>query len=147
MAYNKTTLLAELQADPMTLGYASLVAANNDVALAALLNDKTKGGTIDKVYITANELQSCVVASEFTALTSTQIALWQAILVAASGAGIPIADIQIRQQLGVVFPNGGAGTTKAKINVAQQRAGSRAEALWGDGTVVSAGDVSLALRS
>jgi hypothetical protein len=146
MAFTKAQLRAELLTDSVSLGYAPFVASNNDMALADLINDKTKGGNIDKTKITAAELQSCVVATEGISLSVAQSTLWQHILIAAADGGVLLSDSQIRNQILLVFTANGAGTTKSKINALQQRPGSRAEALWGEGTTVSAGDVSHALR-
>ena len=146
MAFTKAQLRAELLTDTGGLGYAAYVTANNDVTLAELLNDKTKGGNIDKTKVTAAELQSCVIATEGISLSVAQSALWQHILIAASDGGVILSDAQIRNQILQVFTAGGAGTTRSKVGALQQRAGSRAEALWGEGTTVSAGDVSRALR-
>jgi len=147
MAMTKAALYTELTTDPQSLGYASLVASNSDKALADLLNDKTKGGNIDRVRITSSELQSCVIATEGIALSVAQATLWSHLLIAAADGGVLMSDSQIRNQIQQVFTASGAGTTRAKINNAQQRAGSRAEVLWGEGASVSHGDVSNALRN
>ena len=145
MAMTKAALLAELQADPQTLGYAALVAANNDKALADLLNDKTKGGTIDRVTVSASELQSCVVGSEFLTLTVAQQNLWNAVLSAAADGGVRMSNANIRAQALAVWAGG--TTTRSNLGAAQTRAGSRAEVLWGEGTTVSFADVGIALRN
>ena len=145
MAMTKAALLSELQTDSQALGYAALVAANNDSALATLLNNKTKGGTIDRVTITASELQSCVVGSEYLTLTADQKSLWQSILLAASDGGVRMLNANIRAQALAVWAGG--TTTRTNLGAAQTRAGSRAEALWGEGAAVSVADVSNALRN
>ena len=147
MAFTKAQLRAELLTDAGGLGYAPYVTANNDTTLADLLNDRTKGGNIDRVRVTAAELQSCVVASEALALTTAQSNLWVALLTAAADGGILLSDNQIRNQILAVFTASGAGTTRSKVSTLQQRAGSRAEALWGEGTTVSYADVGVALRN
>jgi len=141
----KAALLSELQTDSQALGYAALVAANNDAALAVLLNDKTKGGTISRTIVTATELQSCVVGSEYLSLTADQKSLWQSILLAAADGGVRMSNTNIRAQALAVWAGG--TTTRTNLGNAQDRAGSRAEALWGDGASVSVGDISNALRN
>jgi hypothetical protein len=141
----KATLKAELQNDPQTLGYAALVAANNDVALAALLNDKTKGGSISRVTVTAAELQSCVVAAEYASLTADQKSLWQCILLAAADGGVRMSNANIRAQALAVWAGG--TTTRTNLGAMQDRTGSRAEALRGEGASVSFSDVGIALRN
>jgi len=144
MAMTKAALLAELQTDSQALGYAALVAANDDVGLAALLNDKTKGGSINRVTINASELQSAVVASEYAALSADQKALWHDLLQAAANGGVLISNTNIRNQALAVWAGGTASRTN--LSNMQTRAGSRVEALWGEGASVSYTDVSNALR-
>ena len=141
----KAALKAELQNDPQTLGYAALVAANDDVALAHLLNDKTKGGSVNRVTVTAAELQSCVVAAEYASLTADQKSLWQCILLAAADGGVRMSNANIRAQALAVWAGG--TTTRTNLGAMQDRAGSRAEALWGEGASVSHSSVSDALRN
>ena len=141
----KAALKTELQTDPQTLGYAALVAANNDVALAALLNDKTKGGSIPRTLGTASDLQSCVDSAEYAALTGPKQGLWTAMLIAAIGNGVPLANAGFQAQAVYIWP--AAGPTLTALTALLTRAGSRAEALWGDGTSVSFSQVSDALRN
>jgi len=145
MAFTKTQLYNELVTDAGGLGYAPYVAANNDSALADLLNDKTKGGNINRISGTASDLQSCVDTAEYAALTGPKQNLWTAILIAAIGNGVPLSNANFQAQAVYIWP--AAGPTITALVALLTRPGSRAEALWGDGTTVSVSDISNALRN
>ena len=137
--FTSAQLKTGLQTDPAGLGYAPLVAAHDAIGLAGLLNDTTKGGTIIRATVTAADLQGCVVPAEYAALSAVQQNAWSAILVAAAGNGVPVSNANIRAQVTAIW--GAATTTRANCAALQSRPGSRAEALWGDGTVVTDLDV------
>jgi hypothetical protein len=148
MAISKTALNTELQTDPDTLGYASYVASNNDQALANLLNDISigisKGYSLTKKTITAAELQSCVIISEWQSRTDEQKSAWTNLLIASAYTGVPTTNANIISQAQSIWNN---TTTLNNLANAIVRSCSRAETLGGEGTIVSAADVSNALRN
>lgn len=148
MAITKAALKTELQTDPATLGYAPYVAANDDEALAALLNDlalgTSKGYTLTKRNITAPELQACVVVSEWTSRTADQKTAWQNLLIASSYTGVPTTNANIIAQAQAIW---NATTTLDNLAAAIVRPCTRAEFLGGESTSISAADVSNALRN
>ena len=136
-------LVTELQTDPLTLGYASLLAAGNDAAVYALLNDKSGpgSGSIDREFVNAGTLQSNVVATEYLALTAAQRELWLSLMVASQG-NVEVINNEVRNQIIEVW--GPATTTRTNMSALQTRTGSRAEVLWGDGAVVSYSEIARA---
>lgn len=148
MALSKAALNTELTTDPASMGYAAHVAANDDAALSAILCDQAagaaKGYTLNKATITAAELQSCVVVSEWVTRTADQKTGWQNILIASSDTGVPTSNANIISQVVAIWPNG--TTTLANISAARARSCSRAEQIGGEGYAPSAGEVSIALR-
>lgn len=142
-------LRTELLTDASALGYSAFYtfssAASNyygdDNALADLLNT-IRSSTITVGIVTAPLLQQGVVSSEYVALTQVQRDLWGAILAAAT-AGIAISNTVIRQQVGQVWS--AATTTRSNLSNLQTRTCSRAESLWGEGTVVKSSEIALAL--
>jgi hypothetical protein len=148
MAITKAALKTELQTDPASMGYAAGVASNNDEALADLLNDLTlgtsKGYTLTKKTITAAELQSCVVVSEWQSRTAEQKSAWQNLLIASAYTGVPTTNANIIAQAQAIW---NATTTLDNLAAAIVRPCSRAEFLGSEGTSVSAADVSNALRN
>ena len=134
-------LKAEILTDPQGLGYAALWESGDDLGLLAILNDKALGGTISRLYITAAELQGAMDPTEFAAFSAAFIARWQCFLMVTM-ASLPIATGNLKQQLLAMFPNS-AGTANSRANLIalQSRAGSRIEALFGDGIVASGEDI------
>ena len=110
MALSKAALNTELTTDPASMGYAAHVAANDDAALSAILCDQAagsaKGYTLNKATITAAELQSCVVVSEWVTRTADQKTGWQNILIASSDTGVPTSNANIISQVVAIWPNG-----------------------------------------
>lgn len=94
--------------------------------------------------ISTAALQNAVVASDYTGLTSALQNLWLAIIVAGGGK-IDVSLTGIRNQIGTIF---GAGTTtRANLLALQTRAGSRAEALFGAGVIITGTDLVQARNS
>jgi len=141
MAIDYAALKSEIELDPAGLGYATL--GGNDVGIAALLN-QPGAGSVERVFITAPELQGALDAAEYSAFSAAFIGRWQAILMATMDA-LPVNTGNLKQQLLAMFPNS-AGTANSRANLIalQTKNGSRAEVLFGDGTAISAGDVGLA---
>ena len=110
MALSKAALNTELTTDPASMGYAAHVAANDDAALSAILCDQAAGSaqgyTLNKATITAAELQSCVVVSEWVTRTADQKTGWQNILIASSDTGVPTSNANIISQVVAIWPNG-----------------------------------------
>lgn len=141
--FTDAQLAAELNGDPTGRGYAPHIASGNDVALAQNIN-QPDAGMIDRLTITPDIFQTAVVASEYTSLTDQMRSLWQTIVTASVQTGVPIKNTSIRSQIVAIWPQG--STTRTNLAAMQQRMGSRAEVLWGDGTVVQTSDIARALR-
>lgn len=142
---NISELATELNTDPAALGYATHLASGEDSAIVSLLNDNAGAGsgTVDRIFVDAKTFQSAVVGSEYLALTTPQQNLWLALINASQG-NINIKNTNIRNQVLAVW---GAGTTtRVNLGNLQTKNGSRAEVLWGDGTIVSFDDVAAARR-
>ena len=142
MPFTQAQLATELTTDPSSLGYAALIAAGSDQALADALNLARAGApfVVHRNDIQARELMAAVVLAEYTALSQAPRDLWQALL---TTAPLDAGDTNTRTNVGTVF---GAGTaTRTALTALADRQGSRAEVLWGVGTRVSALDVSRTL--
>ena len=127
-------LKTEITSDPAAMGYA---AVNGDhVSIAKLLNRPQR--TIDAESLPSRLLVSCIDRAEFAALPAADK---QYLNLFVTAGDVPMSQ-NIRQALRVLFPAG--SETRAKINQATRRAGSRAEEL-GFGQVTES-DVADALR-
>ena len=145
-------LATELNTDPAGLGYSPLVAAGRDAALVDALNQVRPGGAfqVDRERVPTWAIFGSIDAAEFLALTATQR---EQLLVLLNAGQVDLSNANIRNIL--VCCGAGAGTgifanpsaTRTNLIALAKRQGSRAEVLWGSGTVVNGRDVSLALRN
>ena|ERR1051325_9099247 len=145
-------LATELNTDPAGLGYSPLVAAGRDAALVDALNQVRPGGAfqVDRERVPTYAIFASVDAAEFLALTSIQLQQLTTIL---NAGQVDLSNANIRNIL--VCCGAGAGTgifanpsaTRTNLIALAKRQGSRAEVLWGSGTVVTGRDISLALRN
>lgn len=135
-------LRAELDNDPETLGYATLLAqSNGPEAAAAKLNEQgASGETLFKTYVSLEDVLAAIVLSEYNLLSANQK---QAVDQFVRGTKIKSGDSNMRTTLGTLF---GAGTTtRTNLTNLASRSASRVEALWGEGVVVTATHVADAL--
>lgn len=132
--FSTNALKSELQSDPAGMGYASFVAKAQDQAVADLLNSLTSPGAtaVWRNDVKVSEIINQIVAADFAGLTQLQVL--QLILILTTG----ILDAT-QTQLRTIFTNifTGKATTLSNLNTVAQRTGSRAEALWGTGFVVT----------
>lgn len=144
MAIDYAALKTELQTDPQTMGYAPLIADGSDNQLAALLNALTGpgAGAVDRDILPAYEIVDAVVQAEYDPLTAAQK---QQLLLITGAGQVNIRATNTRAALAAMF--GPGTTTRANMLALQTRTGSRAEVLFGIGTVITADDVAIALRA
>lgn len=136
-------LATELNTDPLTLGYAALIAAGRDADLAAALN-LARAGAGYQIYrgpIGAYEVINATVPAEWAALTADEKNRYAVL----TGAGdVDTSNANVRSAFAAMFANGTA--TRTALNAMAVRQGSRAEVLWGIGTAITPTEISFALR-
>lgn len=142
-------LKTELNSDLLGLGYAIHVASGNDTALAEMLNEVRLTISVPRETVRSGEFMDAIDPTEFGALTALQLNRLTFFLSMFSSTGreaggIPIKSAKVRQMLDAIFNTN--PTTKAAMTVLRQRAGSRAEQLFGAETHVRHEDVAIALR-
>lgn len=140
MAITLAALAAELQNDPTTLGYAPSITAGNDQGLADMLNLVRGTITVFRNDVKADEVIGATVVSDFTALTAGQQNYYLALV---SQPVIDVSNSNVRSNLASLFP--AVSATRSNLATLAQRNGSRAEQLWGVGTIVGVLDVAHAL--
>jgi len=141
MAFTTAQLASEINSDPAALGYAAHVASGDDAGVAALLN----AATTTKVFrndLATHEVLNAIVAADFAALTQLQVS--KLALFFAGTTTVDATNANTRTIFLGVFT--GMANTVTALTALAQRNGSRAEVLWGVGTVITAANVSLALR-
>jgi hypothetical protein len=147
--FTPQALNSELTTDPKGVGYATPLAATNDNAVAALLNVITGPGaaTITIPSLTHDEFAT-LIAPVVMALGSASAALqaqWTPMLNLISGINVFQTTAQNMAMLNALssdFPN---QLPASAITAATTRIGSRAEVLWGVGTVINWIDIAHAM--
>ena len=149
-----TALKSELTTDPKAVGYAASL-GTSDIAVAALLNALTGNGaaTISVSSMSRGQWDAFLIPMEDqlttglnlsgTALTSAVIAKWTARL-AAFRAGDPTISVAIMTPMLNSAVSDGL-ITSSFITQITSRIGSRAEVLFGEGTVIDHNDISKAM--
>lgn len=143
MSFTQQQLATEIDNDPQALGYATLLAqTNGPEAVAGRLNEAgASGETLFKSYVAIEDVLAAIVATEFNSLTAAQKTACDMFL---RGDRVKSGDANLRTTIAGLFAGG--TTSRANLIALASRAASRAEALWGEGTVVSAQDVGSALE-
>jgi hypothetical protein len=138
-------LATEIQNDPTSRGYAAQIALRSDQGVANLLNEVLATISIKRSDISPDQVLENITVSDFKVLTVAQGAYFQSLmnrtkLRLQTDAGV---DTGIKTSLVAMLNN--TGGTLTRLGALQTRNGSRAEQLWGEGTMISASDVARAL--
>lgn len=136
-------ILTEINTDPKSLGYAALkVQSNGPEAVAAKMNQVgASAETIFKGYTPTEDLLPAILLTEYATLTQANRDYLSVLF---APRQVKTGDATLRTQIGAVF---GAGTTsRTNLTNAASRSATRAEALWGEGTVISDQQVALAIN-
>lgn len=135
-------LTTEINADSKGLGYATLrTQANAPELLANKLNEAgASAEVLFKAYTPIEDILAAIVLSEFNALTAAQKTACDLFL---RGDRVKSGDPNVRTTFLALF---GAGTvTRTNLTNLVSRPASRAEALWGEGTMVTDAQASEAI--
>jgi hypothetical protein len=144
-----TVLKKELEADPLGLGYAPLLASGNDTGLCALLNSRIGPGTgvvsLSSVSRTDFLLACAPAYLVLPTLNAAVQAKWDRILAVIGAADrIDCTDPRVQALLSAAVIDG--VLTSDQATAINQRTGSRAEVLLGAGVALTESDVVQALR-
>lgn len=142
MAINYTALKTEIQTDPKVLGYAPFVASGSDWQIANLLN--TVGASNEKVnqqYVQPRLVVGCIVYTEWATVAVELRQYLQMVL----QDQVDVNNVQVKAAFQAAFAVG--SVTRTNITALLNRSASRAEALFGAGTVIAASDVAIARAS
>lgn len=136
-----SALTTELQTDPTGRGYAAHVATGNHDELARLINEFQGGITVEKPSITSQELIDSVVQTEYGGLSAANRQYFDML------AGSARIDTRTGRpaRVGLLNIFAAGTTTRTNLTAVVQRNGSRAEQLWGYGTVVTVAEIGQAL--
>jgi hypothetical protein len=142
MSFTLQQLAAEINADPTALGYAPLVAAHDRPGVAALMNLPRAGITVKRNDVMASEVIAAVDSRDFvTTPNAAHCAFISALLT--KGAPLQFQDASGTDTniLGnikrLLVADDATHTSRAALNALATRIGSRAEQLWGTGTLIN----------
>jgi len=146
MAIDLVALNTEIQTDPLALGYIKSPTGTRDQKLAALstnatlLNNQNQSSRVRRGLTPSSQVMAAVVGSELVALSAARQSALQLYI---SAGDVDLSSDNVRAALQSIFA--GATVTLSNLATAQDRPRSRAEVLFGDGTVVKYSDVGQAL--
>lgn len=144
-----TVLANEINTDPLTMGYAPFITSGADLAIADLLNSATGNGTaqINIILMPRGDFLISLLPG-IAALSGMSAALqtkWDRLItVACANDNIAVSSLAVGAILDIAVQDG--LLTSQQRNVIGKRTGSRAEVIFGAGTVVNHSDVAKALR-
>lgn len=150
MAINYTALKAELQTDPQGLGYADPLSRGETQVVANILNEPRQNITIRRANIMPAEVLEVLDNRDFIATpNAAHVAWFESVtqlpalrLVKDDGT-----DTRILGNLRRILENPGTQGSRARLTDIANRAGSRAEALFGRDTVIQSSDITIALQT
>lgn len=120
---NLAAIKAEIQNDPVTIGYGTWAQASDDTRIQALLNDASKR-SLAHVIVAGWQVVDCFDPTEFAALTQLQLSRLSTVLAPGS---VDLANSNVRTLAAAIFPSGGpTRTALAALWTAQQQTQSRA---------------------
>ena len=136
---------AELTIDPLVFGYAPLIAQGNHQGCADIENDVTQVSVqVTEKKLLRAEMQGAVDTTEYLGMSGAERSLWESILALSEPIDLTIGGLG--QQVRDLWPTGSRPITRAALDEITQRPGSRGEDLYGTDTVVTASDVTVALK-
>jgi hypothetical protein len=141
-AYTLAALTSELNTDPLGIGYATPLAAGQWQGAADKLNTNPEPITpanqesIYKRVTLAADMIAGIVLADYVALTAANRELCALVF---GTEYVRTGDPTLRTLLSAIFPT---SATRTNLINAASRLASRAEALWGEGTQISAEQVA-----
>jgi hypothetical protein len=144
-----TALKTELTTDPKSLGYAPLLTATNDAGCAALLNATTGNGaaTVNLPSLTHDQF-ALLIAPVVMALGSATTALqtkWTPMLQLLGGVQTVMLNQTVMGLINALSAGFPTQLPASAITAATTKTGSRAEVLFGAGTVIQWTDIAHAM--
>lgn len=137
-----TQIHDEIINNPKGLAYSASVAIGNDTGVALILNSTYAGvGIVYRSELMPQEVLKSLVWSELSVKSSTHIQILQLLL---APRMVDAGQQTIRDIFVGLFPS---GSTIANLDAVAKVVGpTRAEELWGAGTIISSDSVAHALR-
>jgi len=129
----------EIEADPLGIGYKEQDGSwKEDQIIADLINDPANGDVVQRNHISPQEIIEQITIDDWDAITAAQ-RLYVSLLPSLPQVDAIQNGTEVRANLLTIF--GPTTTTRANLIGVVQKDGSRAEVLWGEGTVISISQV------
>lgn len=133
-----SALRSEFSADPSGIGYGSFFSNGDNHRLVFLINELSANSNTTNSQISVGiaysiNLNLCVVASEYSALSQGTRDLWQA-MIATGIQGVMLSQANVRGQISNIWSG---TTTGANLSSLFRRRCTRAETLFGEGATVN----------
>lgn len=148
MAIDYAVLKTELNTDPNGYGYADAIAIGDMRVLADKLNQTRAAISIPRPDVTPMEILEAIRVTDFIANASVLYASWfESLTQFASVRILKVdgSDTRVMTNLMTLLTNG--SQSEVRLRALASRQGSRAEQLFGPGTVVTPEDCSKAIYS
>jgi len=145
MSLNYVAIKNEIVNDPMMLGYAG----KDDQTIANMMNSTTGGGAaiIDLKVVDKDSFVLGIapqIYANLSSLTAAKQQQWRDILGIINGASaVDVSSANAKTLLSQAVTDG--VLTQAQVNAVTQRIGSRAEVVFGAGTMIGFMDVAKAM--
>lgn len=136
-------LRQELNADPLSLGFAARIASGDDGGLAALLNAPRAGQTCQSGPLTPQQVLGAITITDLAAGNDVALVTWLNQI-----DQMPVGLDLNNAKVAAIFARFFASNSASYIALAALRTitgCSRAQALFGVATTIDAMDISLAL--
>lgn len=143
--YTIEALAAEINNDPIGIGYKVNGVWKGDQEIADLLNSRTPGYTVNRTVVKSSDIRSLTTFEAFDGLTVAE-ENWLRWLT--SGEEVAVTSDTLMNLAGVggdsKWATADEPTMEPRMQALMQFTGSRAEALWGEGFQVGPGMVGAA---
>jgi hypothetical protein len=146
LAFTIQQLTTEINSDPTAIGYAAFVQAHDRPGLAAAMSLARAGITVKRNDVMSNEVIAAVDSRDFvTTPNAAHVGFIQALLAKGAPLQFQDSDGNDTKILGnikrLLVADDATHTSRAALNALANRTGSRAEQLWGTGTVITETDI------
>lgn len=142
MAFTLQQLKNEITGDPVAMGYVG----KQDGDIAALLNTvglpAAAPSTVFKATTPIEDVIACIEPAEYAALAAASKDFLISVVLRAPR--LKTGDATFRSRMGAIFTAGTGPISRAALIAVASRPSSRAEALWGEGTVITDQNVAQA---
>lgn len=147
MAYTLAQLKTELTTDPTGIGYAALQASGLG-AVAEALNLRKAGIAIARSDITPAEILEAIRVQDLNMTTNVVAGSWfESVMQAPTMRLVNTNGTDTRVLNNIMFLLVNQSGSETRLRALATRQGSRAEQLWGEGTLVPVLDIQTALIS